>query len=137
MIREATTADIPRLLEMGRKFAEEAGVAERVGWSDEAAQELLEQLVEAETGILLCNETGMIGGLVFAHPFSGAMVFQELFWRSHGRDGIRLLRAAEDRARSLGAQRSIMIGMDTMPDTERLYGRLGYTPGERAYHKEL
>lgn len=137
MIREATVEDIPDLLRMGRDFAEEAGVARRVGWSDESAEALLRQLVEVPHGILLRSDTGMIGGVVFPHPFSGQLVFQEMFWRSHGRDGLRLLRQAEAMARDLGATRSLMIGMDTMPNTERLYARLGYAPGERVYHKEL
>ena len=137
MIREATVSDIPALLAMGRAFADEAGVTDRVGWSDDAAAQLLEQLVENENGVLFCSETGLIGGVVFAHPFSGQKVFQEMFWRSHGRDGIRLLRAAEARAKELGATRSLMIGMDTMPDLHRLYSRLGYSPAERTYVKGL
>lgn len=122
---------------MGREFAEEAGVTARVGWDDAQAEALLGHLIENENGVLLCSETGMIGGVVFPHPFSGLSVFQEMFWRSHGRDGLRLLRAAEARAKELGAARSVMIGMDTMPDTGRLYERLGYAPAERTFIKEL
>lgn len=122
---------------MGRAFADEAGVTQHTGWDDGAATELLAGLIESPDGILLCSNDGMIGGLVFGHPFSGQRVFQEMFWRSHGRDGMRLLRAAEAKARGLGAVRSFMIGMDSLPDLDRLYSRLGYAPAERTYSKGL
>ena len=41
MIRPATLKDIPRILEMGRKFADEAGVTARGGWDDESVAEML------------------------------------------------------------------------------------------------
>lgn len=137
MIREAVTADIPAVLVMGKAFADEAGVTDKVGWDDGAVEALLNHLIDSPDGILFVGESGMIGGLVFAHPFSGARVFQELFWRSHGFEGVKLLKAAEARAKELGAVRSIMIGIDTMPDTDRLYARLNYAPMERLYSKEL
>jgi hypothetical protein len=137
VIREATAEDIPRLLAMGKAFADEAGVTARVGWDDDCANDLLASLIANENGILLCSDSGMIGGVVFQHPFSGVGVFQEMFWRSHGRDGLRLLRAAESRARELGAERSVMIGMHDLPDVGRLYARRGYEPAEQAYMKVL
>jgi len=137
VIRPATLGDIPAVLEMGRAFADEAGVTDKVGWDDEAVTALLAHLVESPDGVLFVGDNGMIGGLVFPHPFSGTKVFQELFWRSHGGEGLKLLKAAEDYAREQGATRSIMIGIDTMPSIDRLYARLNYEPMERLYSKEL
>lgn len=137
MIREATVSDIPEIMAMGKAFADEAGVTERVGWDDTAVHTLLEQLIDSPDGILLVGDRCMIGGLVFAHPFSGRRVFQEMFWRSHGREGLRLLQAAEDKARELGAERSVMIGMHDLPSVGKLYARRGYEPAEQAYIKVL
>ena len=137
MIREATVEDIPACLGMGKAFADEAGVTDRVGWDDGAAKRLLRMLIEAPYGILLMGDNGMIGGMVFPHPYAGTMVFQELFWRSHGVEGVKLLKEAEKRAQALGATLSIMIGMDSLPDLGRLYARQGYEPMERLYGKGL
>ena len=138
MIREAEHGDIPWLLEMGRAFAQEAGVIDRVGWSDEAVVSMLESLIDNEGGILLRSDNGMIGGVVYPHPFSGELVFQEMFWRSHGPgEGVRLLNRAEEMAREMGATRSIMIGMASLPDLAGLYGRMDYSPIEQLYCKEL
>lgn len=137
MIRAATLDDIPAVLVMGKAFADEAGVTAKVGWDDDTVAVLLTHLVESPDGVLFVGDNGMIGGLVFPHPFSGKLVFQELFWRAHGGEGLKLLKVAEDYAASRGAERSIMIGIDTMPSIDRLYARLNYEPMERLYSKEL
>ena len=137
MIRPATISDIPMILEMGRAFASEAGVIDHVGWDDDTVIHLLEQLIALDEGILIVGDNGMIGGIVSPHPYSGQIIFQELFWRSHGFEGIRLLKAAEQAAKERGAKLSVMIGMDTLPDLERLYGRMNYKPMERLYCKDL
>lgn len=137
MIRDATISDIPMVLEMGRAFANEAGVTAKIGWVDEAVESVLTVLVESPDGILLVGDNGMIGGLVLAHPFSGQRIFQEMFWRSHGIEGVRLLKAAEKQAKEKGATLSVMIGMDSLPSVERLYARMNYQPMERLYSKEL
>jgi len=138
MIRPAIHDDIPWLLEMGRDFAAEAGVIEHIGWDDDAVTSLLESLIETDGGILLRSDNGMIGGMVYVHPYSGGKVFQELFWRSHGPgEGVRLLKEAERVAVGMGAKRSIMIGMADLPDLAGLYGRMGYAPIEQLYCKEL
>lgn len=137
MIRDADVSDIPAMLAMGKAFADDAGVTANIGWDDESVKRLLGQLIESPDGILMVADNAMIGGLIYAHPYSGERVFQEMFWRSHGSNGIRLLKAAEKQAKERGAIRSIMIGMDTMPDTAGLYARLNYKPMERLYSKEL
>lgn len=138
MIRPATHADIPWVLEMGRDFAVEAGVVEHIGWDDDTVEGLLEALIDTDGGILLVGEKAMIGGMVYVHPYSGNKVFQELFWRSHGGgEGVKLLKAAEATARDMGATHSIMIGMSDLPDLAGLYGRMGYAPIEQLYCKEL
>lgn len=138
MIRSATVQDIPALLEMGRKFADEAGVTARVGWDDDSVVDMLEGLIDSPDGIVLVSERGMIGGMVYAHPFnSNVRVFVEVFWRAEDGQGLALLAAAETQAEALGATKSVMVAMDGMERTTRLYGRLGYAPCETQFMKEL
>jgi len=138
MIRAATFNDIPALLEMGRKFADEAGVTARIGWDDDSVQAMLEGLIESPDGIVLVSERGMIGGYVAAHPFNrAARLFVELFWRAEDGRGLALLNAAEAQAQTLGATKSVMVAMDGMERTTRLYGRLGYALCEAQFIKDL
>lgn len=138
MIRAATLDDIPALLEMGRKFADDAGVTARIGWDDESVSDLLEALIDSDDGIVLVSERGMIGGYVAAHPFNrNVRMFVELFWRAEDGQGLALLNAAEAQAEALGAVKSVMVAMDGMERTSRLYGRLGYALCEAQYMKDI
>lgn len=137
MIREATEADIPWILALGKRFADESGVTEKIGWDDDSAETLIENLIASEDGILLRGDKGMIGGVVYGHPYAGTRIFQELFWRSEGFEGVRLLDAAERAAKAKGAERAVMIAIDGMPATDGLYARRGYEPAERLFIKRL
>ncbi len=136
MIRACTEADLPFVMELGKRFADDAGVTAQVGWKDENVANLLRVMIADH--ILLRGETSIIGGLVFPHPFSGRVVFQELFWRSEGGgEGVKLLAEAERLAKEMGAERSLMLAVATMPGAERIYERRGYEPAERTFIKEL
>jgi GNAT superfamily N-acetyltransferase len=138
MIRPATLGDIPALLEMGKAFADEAGVTARVGWDDDSVAEMLEGLILSDDGIVLVSERGMIGGVVYPHPFNASVrVFVEMFWRSEDGQGLALLKAAEAQAEARGATKSVMVAMDGMERTARLYGRLGYAPCEMQFIKDI
>lgn len=137
MIREATPADIPQVMALGKEFADEAGVTARVGWDDAHVEALLQGMIDSEDGILLVSGGGMIGGVVYPHPFSGTRVFVEMFWRARDGNGLALLKAAEKAARERGASQSIMVAMDDMDRTRRLYAALGYAPTEAQFMKEL
>lgn len=122
---------------LGKEFADEAGVTARAGWDDAHVEALLETLIESDDGILLVSDDGMIGGIVYPHPFSGKRMFVEMFWRARDGNGLALLKAAEEAARERGASQSIMVAMDDMKRTRRLYGAIGYTPIEVQFMKEL
>lgn len=135
MIRPCTEADIPFVMELGRKFADEAGVTDTVGWDDGAVEGLLRTLIADH--VLLRGDRSIIGGIVFPHPFSGRKVFQELFWRSEGFEGMKLLAAAEKVAAAMGATHSLMLDIATMGDLSGLYARRGYRLAERTFIKEI
>lgn len=137
-MRQADHSDIAFIMEVGRRFANEAGVTAEVGWDDDSVRGLLGMLIDNEDGILLVGKASIFGGLVFAHPFNNVVrVFQELFWRSEGIEGLRLLREGERLAKARGASRFLMLDIATMPDLERLYTRQGYRLAERTFIKEL
>jgi hypothetical protein len=138
MIRAATFDDIPALLDMGKRFADDAGVTARIGWDDDSVADMLEALIESDDGIVLVSDKGMIGGFVSAHPFNRAVrMFTELFWRAEDGNGLALLAEAERIAADRGATRSAMVAMDGMDRTRKLYARLGYAPCEAQFMKEL
>ena len=139
MIREATEADIPRLLDMGARFAERAGLVDHVGYNPDDMADTFRLMIESEHAVIFIGESGAIGGHASPHPFNRAhWVAQEIFWWSEGREGLRLLQAYEDWA----AERCQSVGMITLeavePDrTARLFERKGYRPLERTFLKVL
>lgn len=138
MIRPATLDDIPALLDLGEEFAREAGVIERTGWNEQDVSALLVTLIESPDGIVMVSDNGMIGGYVAGHPFNQeTRMFVELFWRAKDGQGKALLDAAETAAIARGASKSIMVAMQGMERTERLYGCLNYRPVEAQFMKEL
>lgn len=138
MIRHATADDLPFVMDMGRRFAEEAGVTELVGWDDVSVSALLGHLIASDDGLLLVGDRTILGGLAFAHPFNNAAkVFQELFWRSEGLEGVKALKQAEAWMKGRGVVRSLMLDIATMPDLSGLYERLGYRLAERTFIKEI
>lgn len=131
-------SDIPQIMVLGKEFADEAGVTDRIGWDDDSVEQMLNALIESPDGILLVSEDGMIGGVVNAHPFNqNTRLFVELFWRARDGNGLALLKAAENAAKERGASQSIMVAMDDMDRTRRLYKAIGYAPVEVQFMKEL
>lgn len=140
MIRQATEADLPALLEMGRKF-HAASPWRVIPFSDERfAQSVRAQLAGA--GTYLVNEalTGMIGMVSGPVYFAeNVTVAQETaWWCEDPRDALKLLQAAEEWARGVGASHVCMVRLEGV--TERLgpfYERRGYAPTEHYYLKGL
>ena len=134
MIRSATAGDIPRLLEMGQKFADKARLIEHVGYDPDSMAKSFAYMIEDENCTIIIGESGAIGGSKSPHPFNHSHWFaQELFWWSEGREGLRLLDAFE----AWAAQFCKSIRMITLEAVNpermgRLYRRRGYAPLERS-----
>ena len=143
MIRDATSADIPRLVEMGTRFLTETVYSGRVAVNPTAMTRTLELLLASDVGALFVSEadgvlTGMIGLLVFEHPITGERTAQELFWwvePEHRGYGLRLLKRGEQWAATAGAHQVHMIA--PTPAVGQLYERLGYGYLEAAYQKAI
>lgn len=143
MIRRATDADVPRLVEMGRAFLAGTRYAGAIRENPAQMAETAAGLIASEAGELLVAErggqvVGMIGLLLYTHPLSGDRVASELFWwvdPDHRGQGIALLRAGERWARACGAVALQMIAPSD--DVERLYERLGFVRIEAQYQRGL
>lgn len=136
MIRAATLDDIPRLLEMGSRFAKLANLSEHVGYDPDSMAETFKALIDGGHPVFI-SETGAIGATQSPHPFNHRHITaQELFWWSEGGGGTRLLKAmiehCERHCHSLQ-----MITLEAVrPDAVgKLYERMGFRPLERSYVK--
>jgi GNAT superfamily N-acetyltransferase len=141
MIRAATADDVPRLVEMGRRFRSETGYAKVLAENPAKMAELATQL--AATGGLLVSErngalVGMLGYVIYPHFISGETTCNEAFWwvePEHRGEGVKLLREAEKRAKEAGAKNMAMIAPNDR--VANLYRRMGYEFVESAYQRTL
>ncbi len=137
MIWKAGIEDIPRLLEMGQRFADKAKLAEHVGYDPEHMANTFKVMIEGEDHAIFISENGAIGGMSGPHPFNYAhRIAQELFWWSEGGGGLLLLEAFEEWAAGF-CQSARMATLHAIePErTGRLFERRGYTPVEHGYIK--
>lgn len=139
MIRLATVADIPRMVEMGRRFRNESTYNKYLADNPEKMGELGEKLVAVD-GILVAEHggklTGMLGYIVHEHFISGEKVAGEVFWWVEKRgDGLALLREMEKRARAVGAKYIQMIAPSQR--VARLYTIMKFDFVESTYQRTL
>lgn len=143
MIRQATEADIPRLIEMGLQFVAQTSYKDRIVIDPEKLAETIRLLLANPAGtILVAEKDGAVKGMIamasHSHPFSGETIACEVVWwvdpDARG-DGIRLLKAAEDWGRDIGAKRIQMIAPDLR--VAQTYERLGYELIESSFQRSL
>lgn len=143
MIREATLADVPRLVEMGTAFLRSSAYAAVLPENPTVMAELATRLISQPDGVMFVVEqrsglVGMLGLVTFRHPLSGAAVAGELVWwiepTARGA-GVRLLRHAEAWARADGRQFLQMISPNA--HVSRFYAKMGYSHVETAWQKTL
>lgn len=139
MIRNATTADIPIMLDLGEAMHAESRYA-RFPWNRDKVAELIRALIASDDGLALVDEMGgmIVGGILAAieDSFFGPArfacefaVFAEPSARG-GMVGARLLRAYVAWAREQGAaliQAGITTGV-TEKSSARLYSVVGFYP---------
>lgn len=143
MIRAATPADLPDIADMGERFAREGPYSQFLRPDRAAMLSLARALMTDPRGLLLVSDrdakaTGMIGALITPHPYSGALVMNEMFWYVSPEDrgsGVRLLRAAEAWGRTQSAGLLIMVSPDER--VSAFLTRTGYRPLETHFIKSL
>lgn len=148
MIRVASTNDIPRLIEMGRRFFLEASVLEPVMFDDDSFSRTLNKLITDEGGSVFVAEEdtiiGFIGGMVYPMFFNAAhLTGQEMFWwvePDHRKGaGGKLRGALEEWARVKGAKSFTMVALESnRPEAvAAIYKRVGYMPTEHHFMRQL
>ena len=135
MIRAAVEADMHRLIEVGRKFHDAAGF--KFDLDEDALGSFLSGLISSDQGAVLISDHGVIGG-VLAPSYSNPswVMAVELFWWAE-RDGLALLKAFEDWARSAGASEVRMSSLASLPRADVLLRHKGYAATEISYSKGL
>jgi hypothetical protein len=143
MIRAATPADTPRLVEMGRTQFESSDWHGRAGFDADSFAEYLGQalVLVADTGERV---VGMFGGTIGAPPFNRNLpIFLGTFWycepEFRKEAGLPLLAAGEKAAKARGVRFSIVSTDDGERSAAltRLYRREGYQPAEQTYLKRF
>lgn len=147
VIRSATREDVPRIVEMARRFFPESGYARIAPMPDAQAAGLA--LITMDSGIMLVAEVdGTIAAMACLHiePFlfnPAVTIAQELvFWiEPEFRGGMlaaRMLRAIEERCNKRGVR---VIRMATLPSSPeaaaQLYERSGFALSETYFVKVL
>jgi GNAT superfamily N-acetyltransferase len=130
VIRTAIEDDIPRLVEMGRRFRAESSYSKYLADNPERMAQLGRQLL-AGNGLLVLERDGavigMLGYIVHSHFISGEVVAGEVFWYvepEYRGEGLKLVDEAKRRARLVGAKYLQMIAPSER--VARLYRHLGY-----------
>ncbi len=142
MIRAAHLSDVPRIVEMGRRFRVESTYNKHLADNPERMTRLAEQLI-GQGGLLIAEQngdiTGMIGFILHDHFISGEKFAGEIFWwqepEYRGIDGLKLLREAEKVARAAGAKYLQMIAPNDR--ITKLYKLRGYEFVESTYQLAL
>lgn len=138
MTRDATEGDVERLADMGAAFFEHSPWSKLTQYCREKAQATLRNLIGGESGVLLTNESGMLGAACYEMYCSKDKIIQEVFWWSKGK-GADLLAAFEEDGRKRGARFAMVSALENehIERIDKFYRRMGYVPVERTYAKEL
>lgn len=147
MIRPATTADVPAIVELSRAFYPATHYVDWCAMDDETVASLAAGL--CESGVMLVAEVegrivGMVGLFIGPHLFNrNAIGAYEVVWyvdpaARGSRVAWRLLEAIEPECKAKGATRIQMVHMaNSPPQAAALYERMGYVHSETSYVKDL
>lgn len=144
-VREAAHDDIPRIVEMGMRFAGEE-YARFLTADPVHLAALTRQFIDSpDVAVLVVDPsvgplTGMMAMTMYVHPMSQERVATEVVWwmepEARGsKDALRLLRASEAWARTNGASRLQMIA--PTDHVGQFYERLGFSKVETHYQRSL
>jgi len=142
-IRKAILSDVPRLIELGERFALDSQKAHGLSISRKKIGEFADFSVTAENYLVLVLEDREVIGMIvgaLAYPFfSEDLVMQEYVWyvEGGGRAGLWLLKGMEKMAKAMGASKLIVGSKPDYVDMSGLYTKMGYRALENQFVKEL
>lgn len=144
LIREATDADVPRLIDMSQRFLLQSTYGTLLAPTRaqlEVFVGLIRQLGTVLVGERLERVEAMLGLYVVPHPIDGQLVCEEAAWWVEpayrgGSVGPRLLEAGEAWARRKNAV-VLKMAMPTDNPVGGFLTRRGYRAAETVYYKGL
>jgi len=131
VIRRATPADLPRIVEMGRRNYEAR--PNRGDYDPQAAGDFVNTMLASPHAAVFLSDAGMIGGMLcpyWAAPNDVQAV--ELFWFASDGSGRALLMAFEEWAQDQGADEVRITSRPT-----RALERMGYEPVDTVYRRRF
>lgn len=141
MIREATTSDLDRIVELGSLSLKDGPYAGIIADNPEQSRKCAEFVLE--NGKVLLGEedgtvVGLLGFILADHHFSGERYASELMWfvqpgHRKGALAIKLLWEAEKIAKDTGAKSMVFTAPSDA--VAALYKRFGYDRLEVAFRK--
>lgn len=143
IVRRAELKDVPRLIELGEKFALDSQKAHGLSISRKKIGEFADLIVTTKGFLVLVLEDKDVFGLcigMFVCPFfSNDLVIQELVWYvEKGRvGGIRLFQGMEKMAKAMGAVKFIAGCKPDYVDMSEIYLKMGYRSLENQFVKDL
>lgn len=144
LIRDIKSTDKEQIVSLAEMFFKERIEREGVTFSRNVAETYFDVIMRLPKAVTLCAEQdgeiiGMIAGTFSEIIFAKELALQELVWyvKSDKRFcGIRLLKTFEERAKELGADYIIMVGMSG-DDVLKFYPRFDYEELQRQFIKRV
>lgn len=145
LIREATAADVPAIVAMGLRFLASAPYGGKLTPDPVVMAAFTTRLIDAPEAAWFVVERdgaliGMLALFLYAHPFSGQRVANELCWwmepaHRGARVALRLLAQGEAWARAHGAELLQMIA--PTDHVAHFYERTGFERTEVHYQRVI
>jgi L-amino acid N-acyltransferase YncA len=141
VIRPATFSDIPKMLEMGKRFFEASGYSEISEFDRDSLKATFEALLGNESAVVLIADGAMAAALIYPFYFNvNHRTAQEMFWWSENKGvGSQLLEALIAAGKAKGADSLSMIALERLTPEKvgGIYERRGFRLHERSYIKKL
>jgi GNAT superfamily N-acetyltransferase len=143
VIRPATYSDIPKMLEMGKRFFEASGYSDIAEFDTESLRASFEALLSSDSAVVLVGEGAMAAALIYPFYFNANhKTAQEMFWWVDPEQrgiGTQLLDALIAGCKAKGAESLSMIALERLTPEKvgGIYERRGFRPSERSYIKKL
>ena len=145
MIREATEDDIIEITQLVKRFMSEGGPFFK--FNKEKVINFLSMAVDTPLMYVAVAEqdsfvVGFIIGLYQDHPYVDTSISTEIGFYIDpryrgGTKAVKLLKSFENWSKQMNAKEVVLSDVVSIADQSVFYGKLGYSPGERVYVKEL
>jgi len=130
MVRDCDLSDLEHLMDLAIGFNDKHY---DVKLNRGKTYQYLRNLIQSEDAVVLCTGTGAIVGVKIDDPCRDWTVLVETAWYSEGRDGLRLLRAFEQRGRDMEVDEVRMTTLAVNSGVSPVLERLGYLEIETSH----